>query len=173
MKNPSPWHQLFSRYMRIALAGVLLTPAGALAGSDNGPLVNDYRKTYIAEGSFSDARDLLELAITGRGIVINNVSHIGNMLSRTAQDVGADIKVYEQAEALEFCSSLLSRKMMEADRHNIIFCPYIIAVYTLPGEADRVYLSYRRPQLVGNEASRQTLRDVERLLDEIINEALQ
>jgi uncharacterized protein (DUF302 family) len=144
--------------------------ANAVAGETT---VTDYRKTYVSRGSFADVRDNLELAITGRGIVINNVSHIGNMLSRTAQAVGGTIQVYEQAEALEFCSSVLSRKMMEADRHNIVFCPYIISVYTLPGEQDRVYVSYRRPQLVGSEASKQALRNVEQLLDEIVNEAIQ
>jgi uncharacterized protein (DUF302 family) len=93
------------------------------------------------------------------------------MLSRTAKDVGASVQVYEEAEALEFCSAVLSRKMMEADRHNIVFCPYVISVYTLPGEKDRVYLSYRRPEIVGSEASRQSLQEVEDLLDSIIDEA--
>ena len=154
------------------LIGLLLQPPVASADG-GGPLVNDYRKTYIATGSFADVRDLLELAITDRGIVINHVSHIGNMLSRTAEDVGSEIEVFGEAEAFEFCSSVFSRKMMEADRHNIVFCPYVIAVYTLPSEANRVYLSYRRPQLVGSEASKQSLREVEGLLDEIIKESLQ
>lgn len=154
------------------LAALLMLPSLALAGA-GGPEVTDYRKTYVTEGSFGDVRDLLELAITGRGIVINNVAHIGNMLARTAKDVGADVQVYEKAEALEFCSSILSRQMMEADRHNIVFCPYVIAVYTLPQEPGRVYVSYRRPELVGNEASKQTLREVEVLLDAIIAEAMQ
>ena len=90
-----------------------------------------------------------------------------------ADDVGSEIEVFGEAEAFEFCSSVFSRKMMEADRHNIVFCPYVIAVYTLPSKAARVYLSYRRPQLVGSEASKQSLREVEGLLDEIIKESLQ
>ena len=63
--------------------------------------------------------------------------------------------------------------MMEADRHNIVFCPYIISVYSLPDEPGKVYLSYRRPELVGNAASKAALKDVEKLLDSIIDETLQ
>ena len=134
--------------------------------------MTDYRKTFISKGSFDEVRDNLELAITGRGIVVNNVSHIGNMLARTGKDVGASVQVFEQAEALEFCSAILSRKMMEADPHNIVFCPYIISVYTLPGDKGRVYLSYRRPTLVGSAASRLSLQNVEQLLDEIVDESI-
>jgi len=132
----------------------------------------DFRKTYVTSGSFADVRENLELAITGRGIVINNVAHIGNMLARTAADVGADMRVYQDAEALEFCSATLSRKMMEADRHNIVFCPYVIAVYTLPADPQRVFISYRRPPIIGNAASQAALHEVEALLDSVINESL-
>jgi uncharacterized protein (DUF302 family) len=163
----------FSRgVMSSVVAGLLLLVSLPAVAAD-AATVTDYRKTYVTHGSFADVRDSVQLAITGRGIVINNVSHIGNMLARTAKDVGSSVQVYGQAEALEFCSSILSRKMMEADRHNIVFCPYIISVYTLPGETDRVYISYRRPQLVGSEASKQALREVEHLLDGIIDEAIQ
>ena len=161
---------LLPRLLSAVLGMLLLAPV--LAGGQPGDEVTDYRKTYVSKGSFADVRDNLELAITGRGIVVNNVSHIGNMLARTGKDVGASVQVYEHAEALEFCSAVLSRKMMEADPHNIVFCPYIISVYTLPGEQGRVYLSYRRPTLVGSEASRQSLQEVEQLLDEIIDESI-
>lgn len=158
----------------LAAGLVTLAPPGpAYAGAGNTVSITDYRKTYVSHGTYADVRASLEYAITGRGIVINNVSHIGNMLARTGKDLGATVQVYEQAEALEFCSSILSRNMMEADPHNIVFCPYIIAIYTLPGETDRVYLAYRRPQPVGSEAAKQSLLAVEHLLDEIIDESLQ
>lgn len=166
---PKPFHSL-ARWAPALAALMLATPV--LAGGESGDEVTDYRKTYVSHGTFADVRDNLQLAITGRGIVINNVSHIGNMLARTGKDLGAKVEVYEHAEALEFCSATLSRKMMEADRTNIVFCPYIISVYTLPGEKDRVYLSYRRPQLVGSAASREALQEVEQLLDDIIDESV-
>jgi hypothetical protein len=63
--------------------------------------------------------------------------------------------------------------MMETDPHNIVFCPYIIAIYTLPAESNKVYVAYRRPLPVGSAESRQSLEAVEKLLDEIIAEAIQ
>lgn len=131
-----------------------------------------YMKMVTVTGKFEDVREDLEFAITGRGIVINNVSHIGSMLKRTGKDLGAKKVIYGKAEALEFCSATVSRNTMEADPHNIVFCPYIIAVYTLPAEEGKVYLSYRRPQLVGTKASKESLKAVENLLDSIISEVV-
>ncbi|HEB87384.1 MAG TPA: hypothetical protein ENI68_10275 [Gammaproteobacteria bacterium] len=62
--------------------------------------------------------------------------------------------------------------MMEADPHNIVFCPYIISIYTLPGEKNRVYLAYRRPLPVGSPASKKALRAVEKLLKGIVNDTM-
>ena len=133
----------------------------------------DYMKLYTVEGQFEDVRQDIEMAITGRGMVINNVSHIGNMLARTGQDLGAGKELYKQAEALEFCSATVSRRMMETDPHNIVFCPYIIAIYTLPAEKDKVYVAFRRPLPVGSDESRQALVAVEKLLEDIIADATQ
>ena len=137
-----------------------------------GNVRDTYMKMQVVKGDFDTVRDYIELAITGRGMIINNVSHIGNMLERTGKDLGATKKIYNKAEALEFCSASISRNMMEADPHNIVFCPYIIAIYTLPGEEGKVYVSYRRPQQVGSNASRQALAAVEKLLQEIVEEAV-
>jgi hypothetical protein len=76
-----------------------------------------------------------------------------------------------KAEGIEFCSATLSRKMMEADPHNIVFCPYVISVYVLPGTPDKTYVSFRKPDLVGSKASRAALQEVEKLLREIAKEA--
>lgn len=133
---------------------------------------DNYMKLYTVKGSFEDVREYIELAITDRGMIVNNVSHIGNMLARTGKDIGASKQIYSQAEALEFCSATVSRRMMEADPRNIVFCPYIIAIYTLPGEKDKVYVAYRRPLPVGNPESRAALQAVEKLLDDIIHDAV-
>lgn len=136
------------------------------------PAREDYMKHFTVEGEFEDVREALELAITGRGIVINNVSHIGKMLARTGADLGEGGTIFGAAQAFEFCSATVSRNMMQPDPHNIIFCPYIIAVYTLPSDPKTVHLSYRRPLLVGTEESKESLRAVEKLLDSIIEEAM-
>ncbi len=134
---------------------------------------DSYMRLYTVQGNFEDVRDDVEMAITDRGMKINNVSHIGNMLARTGKDIGATRQIFAQAEALEFCSAVVSRRMMEADPHNIVFCPYIIYVYTLPGEKDRVYVAFRRPLPVGTAKSRAALAAVEKLLTDIIADAIQ
>jgi uncharacterized protein (DUF302 family) len=134
---------------------------------------NDYMKLYTVEGKFEDVRMEIELAITDRGMVINNISHIGNMLARTGKDLGVGKQIFQEAEALEFCSATVSRRMMETDPHNIVFCPYIIAIYTLPAESNKVYVAFRRPLPVGSAESQQSLMAVEQLLEDIIADATQ
>ncbi len=97
------------------------------------------------KGSFEDTKEALVTAIENRGLVINYTSHIADMLARTGADLGATKKIYEKAEIIEFCSAGLSRKMMETDPHNIIFCPFAISVYTLPGQNGSTWIAYRKP----------------------------
>ena len=156
--------------MRYLIVLMLLGLAGAPSQADTER--DAYMRLFTIEGDYADVREDLELAITGRGMVVNNVSHIGNMLARTGKVAGSGKQIFVEAEALEFCSSVISRKMMEADPHNIVFCPYIIAIYTLPGEKDKVYLAYRRPLPVGSSASRQALQAVEKLLQGIVDDVL-
>ena len=73
---------------------------------------------------------------------------------------------------MEFCSAALSRDTMEADPRNIVFCPYAIAIYALPKERGRIYVSYRKPAAIGSGKSIKTLRAVEKLMDDIVREAL-
>lgn len=150
-------------------AGMALLSSSVFAG---GTADQSHMKIYTAKGKFEEVKENIVFAINGKGLVINNVSHIGEMLDRTGKDLGLGKQVYLKAEALEFCSATVSRKMMEADPHNIVFCPYIIAVYVLPSKPDTVYISYRRPTPVGTPASRAALKEVENLLDDIIKEAI-
>lgn len=132
-----------------------------------------HRMTYTARGDFDEIKQYIVDAIINRGMVINNVSHIGDMLQRTGKDLGDADKIFFKAEALEFCSATVSRATMEADPHNIVFCPYIIAIYALPGDPETVYISFRRPTLIGTPQSRSSLQAVEDLLNGIIRDALQ
>ena len=121
---------------------------------------------HSGKGSYEDVRDAVATAIEGKGLVIDGVAHVGDMLERTAKDVGATRRLYGKAEVFEFCSARISREMMEADPHHIAFCPYTIAVYTLPDEAGVVYVAYRRPPRAKG------MDNVRKLLDEIVREAL-
>jgi len=126
----------------------------------------------IKAESFEDVRDAVEMAITDRGMVVNNVSHVGEMLERTGKDLGATKQVFLKAEALEFCSAVVSRKMMEADPDNIVFCPYVISVYVVPEKPNEVRVAYRKPQIVGSPGSQDALKAVDALLSGIVNDAL-
>jgi len=124
-------------------------------------------------GSFEDVKGAVVFAIENRGLVINTVSHVGEMLDRTGRDLGATKRVFAKADVLEFCSASLSRRAMEADPHTIAFCPYAIAVYVLPDEPGVVHVSYRKPLAPSSSRGAQALGEVERLLAEIVREALE
>jgi len=135
-----------------ALAGALCAPPA----SADGPI-----GVSAIVGRYDDIRENLVFAIEGRGLVINNVSHVGDMLARTAEDIGRNTRVYEHAEVFEFCSAGVSHAMMEADPRNIVYCPYTIAVYTLPGQTDKVFLAYRKlPSGPGLDAANKLLREI-------------
>ena len=57
---------------------------------------------YTYDGSFEDAAFSVESAIVGKGLVIDYVSHTGEMLNRTAADVGSKVKLFDEADIFEF-----------------------------------------------------------------------
>lgn len=115
-----------------------------------------------AKGGFDEVKDNLVLAIQARGLKIDHTAHIGDMLERTGKDVGSAKQVYGKAEALQFCSAVVSRKMMEQQASNIAYCPHVIALYTLPGDRDTVHIVFRKG-----------LPDVDKLLSGIVKETLE
>ncbi len=141
----------------LAVLAVALAPLGAArAGGDV--------VSYATDASFEDAVFEVETAIENRGMVIDYVSHVGEMLNRTAADVGAETDVFVAADVFLFCSSIHSRKVMEADPLNIAHCPYGIFVIQQAGEGAGVEIGYRR-------MPEGPMKDIEALLDEIAREA--
>lgn len=124
-------------------------------------------------GEFTEIKARVVMALENRGLVLNYTARVSDMLERTGRDLGRDRRIYDKAEMLEFCSAAISRDTMEADPRNIVFCPYAIAVYTLPTMPGIVYLAYREPAVTGTDASIRALRAVEKLLADIVGEALQ
>lgn len=159
-------HTLFPLF---ALA--LLAPYSLLAGAAEPASV----VRYSAEQKYEHARDDLMNAITRRGFVIDQNSRIGQMLDRTGKALGTTRKIFgdDQAQAFSFCSAVLSRNTMEADPHNIAFCPYTLFLYSTAAEPKKVYVAYRPPHSPdGSAASKAALKEVETLLDMIAREAL-
>ncbi len=136
-----------------------------------GLAADNYAVTFKASGTFSDVRDQLQTAIEGKGLKINSNGKISEMLERTGKDIGATKQIYEHAEQFEFCNARISRMTMEADPHAIAMCPYIISVYTTPKD-EHVYISYRKPPSTKNPALKKALLEFEKMLTEIIKEAM-
>ncbi|WP_439154191.1 DUF302 domain-containing protein [Yoonia sp.] len=118
--------------------------------------------TYPFEGSFDDATFAVENAIIGKGLVIDYVSHTGEMLNRTAADVGSEVTIFEAADIFLFCSAQLSREVMETDPMNIAHCPYGIFVADRDGDVMVGYRNYPEGEM----------QKVQALLDEITREAV-
>ena len=157
------------RAVSLAFAVVLFILPGQVKsdGHDTAP-------AYMVEvqRAYDDVRFDLENAIIDRGLVIDFVSHVGDMLSRTRADVGSDKEIFVKAESMLFCSARLSRAAMEADPRNLASCPYAVFLYE---EADRpgtVTVGYRRLEEVGSDASKKALADINALLMEIVGEAI-
>jgi len=99
--------------------------------------------TYTTDQSFGDVAFGLESAILDRGLVIDSVSHVGEMLERTRADVGSDVMLFKEADAYSFCSATLSREVMEADPMNIAYCPYDIFIAERADAESEVIIGYR------------------------------
>ncbi len=157
--------------MKTILTGLVLLilsiSVPAIAADANG-----FSKIYTTKGDFDSVRDSLVTAVEGRGLKINHINHISEMLDRTGKDLGATQQIYLNAEQIEFCSAVLSRKMMAANPANILMCPYSIAVYNLPAQPDTIYVAYRTPPAVNDKTSAAVFIEVEKLLDDIIQEGI-
>jgi uncharacterized protein (DUF302 family) len=125
----------------------------------------DAARVVAAKGTYADVKDDLVAAIEQRGLVINAVSHVGDMLERTGRDLGKTKRIYDKAEVIEFCSATASRAMTEADPRNLVYCPYTIAIYTLPGKPGVVYLAHRE------YSDSAVLKPVADLIDGIVDDA--
>lgn len=119
---------------------------------------------YETGDTFDDVVFALESAVVGKGLVIDSVSHVGDMLERTRSDVGSDVVLFTKADVFSFCSAALSRKVMEADLANIQYCPYDIFVMQTPDKPDVVTVGYS-PMPEG------PMKEIEALLDGIAREA--
>lgn len=108
---------------------------------------------YESEAAFDDVLQGLKLAIEERGMYINNIMHMGEMLERTGKDLGLGEPIYARAESIEFCSAVLSREMTSEDPARIVNCPFIISVYTLTGREGTTFVAHREVPLDQVEGS--------------------
>ena len=125
------------------------------------PVLAEDAITYDFDGSFDDATFAVESAIVDQGLVIDYISHVGEMLNRTGADVGSDAKIFDAADIFLFCSAVVSREVMEADPMNIVNCPYSIFVMDMGGKVTIGHRDYPAG----------SMDPVEKLLADIVAEA--
>ncbi len=102
---------------------------------------------------------------------INNVMHMGEMLERTGKDLGMEEKLYSQAESIEFCSAILSRRMTAENPARIVNCPFILSVYTLPNAPGKTFVVHKA--IAGEEiASSEVMAEVAEMLKGVAETAV-
>jgi len=115
---------------------------------------------YSTQGEYHNVKQDLVDAIESYGMVVSYTAHAAAMLERTAGAVGF-------ADILLFCKANTTYDLTLANPHNIVLCPYAIAVYSLREEKGRVYVSFRKPNLDIPEWA-----VVHQLLEEIVSEVI-
>jgi len=155
----------------VRFAAALLFLTAGLATSVTAQTTESVFRTYKKAAAFDDVKFELNNAIIEKGLALDHTGAIGKMLDRTGADVGSDKPVYKDAEYLSFCSAKFSRRMMEADPANIAFCPFIVFIYEDAKQPGTTVVGYRRPAIIGNEASQKALTEIDALLDSIAREA--
>lgn len=145
--------------MRKTLTGTCLLAMLSLPAMAEEPI------TMTAEDTFENVTFAIESAIVGRGLVIDYVSHVGEMLERTKADVGGTATIFTQADVFLFCSATTSRTVMEANPMNVQHCPYGIFVAESPDKPGTITVGHR-------DYPEGEMQAVEDLLSEIVAEAL-
>lgn len=152
--------------MALVLVASFVMPAAATAA--DGELLT----TRTVKRAYADVRDDLNNAIINQGLKVDLNGKIGDMLKRTAADIGAKGELYSDAEYFTFCSAQLSRAMMDADPLNMGLCPYVMFVYKRTG-ADDITVGYKAMPIRGNDGSKKALEKINALLETILKETAQ
>ena len=147
------------KILGIAFTALTFFAAPTLA-ADDGVLTMD------TATAFADAAQAVNDAIVNRGYSVDYHGFIGDMLKRTAADVGATKEIYKDAQFFTFCSAVVSRKVMEGDAGDIAYCPYVVFVYEKPDAGGKTTVGFRKLPAGG-------ARDgVNELLTSIVEEAV-
>jgi len=129
----------------------------------NAAFADDFTR-YATSDSFDDATFAIESAILSAGLVVDHVSHTGEMLERTRGVTGSDVVLFNGADVFSFCSARVSRQVMEVDPENVNYCPYAIRVYEVADGSGKVTVSH--------QTYNGTMAPVQALLEGIVKEAL-
>lgn len=99
--------------------------------------------SWTVEDGFDNVTIGIEDAILNAGLVVDHVSHTGDMLERTREATGSQVVLYTHADIYSFCSASVSRAVMEANPANVQFCPYTIFAYERPEAPGAITVGFR------------------------------
>lgn len=144
--------------LTVAGLALLLAGAGVPGKAQAG---DDLYMTTTSNQSFDDTAAAVESQIINRGYAIDYRGFIGDMLKRTAGDVGASKQLYKDAEFFTFCSAVLSREVMEENIADIAYCPYSVFVYETEEAPGTVTVGFRMlPEGGKRDAVNQLLKEI-------------
>jgi hypothetical protein len=129
--------------------------------------------TKSINAEFTDVSNDIVDAIVNRGFVVDYNAKVGEMLNRTAADVGVDKPVYAHAETWQFCSATLSHAMVAVNPVNMAFCPFVVFAYETTSAPGAVVVGYRRYAIIDDTETRDVLDKIDSYLSEIIAEVSQ
>ncbi len=153
-------------YLLVTLLA-FLTASGTASAQRQQPEKTAVAWVYHTDGEYNNVRQDLVDAIESFGMVVSYTAHAASMFERTAGAVGAIKKVYDYADILLFCKANTGYELTLADPHNLVLCPYAIAVYSLREDKSTVYVSFRKPELDIPEYAA-----VLQLLEDIVSEVV-
>ena len=153
-----------------------------LAAESAKVIQNSPAKVYQINGNFSDVKEALIFSIENQGLVVSYIAKAGEMLARTSKVTGDKPAVYRRAENVFFCKATLSDKLVRESPHGVVFCPFVVGIYTLnkPQQSPNtntktetatdtpVYIRY--PRLPKNMA---ISAEIEKLLESVIQETIE
>lgn len=160
--------QLIVTTILAALLSIMGTTANANSQIDS-------RYTTSIEGTFDDVYDELNNAIISEGLVIDYVGNVDLMLERTSQVNSSEsgkqaTPVYLFAKYVQFCSSALTHKAVQANPQNLSMCPFLLFIYETAANPGHTVIGYRPPTLSSDEESMIISQEVTSFLNGILNQ---
>lgn len=149
--------------INLLFAACAVATATSCPAADNAAI--DIVTREIVGATFDDAALAIVDAIAAEGITSPAVSHFGDMLRRTAPDLGHAPALFADARIFTFCSAAAAARLSTESVHHIAFCPLSIAVYRLDPASTVVHLGYRRSATTAGGA------EVDALLERIVERA--
>ncbi|MFT5658872.1 MAG: hypothetical protein ACI9KN_002153 [Gammaproteobacteria bacterium] len=127
------------------------------------------------EASFGDVFDELKNAVINKGLVIDYIGNVDQMLERTAlvnSEANAEQSkpVYLSAKYMQFCSSTLTHTSVRANPQNLSMCPFVVFIYETHANPGHIIIGYQPPTLSNDEESVAISREVSLFLQGILED---